>query len=78
RTTFSFYAIIFEPFVILALIYCAWLWMEKAKNLANARFLIIAIYVVILLNFLYFLPLFRAEIITYEAWNARMWLPSWI
>ena len=78
RTTFSFYAIIFEPFLILALIYCAWLWMEKAKNLANARFLIIAIYVVILLNFLYFLPLFRAEIITYEAWNARMWLPSWI
>ena len=78
RTTFSFYAIIFEPFVILALIYCAWLWVEKAKNPANARFLIIAIYVVILLNFLYFLPLFRAEIITYEAWDARMWLPSWI
>lgn len=78
RTVFSFYAIIFEPFVILAITYCAWLWLEKAQNTLNARYWIIGIYIVILLNFLYFLPIYRAEIITYDAWNARMWLPSWI
>jgi len=29
-------------------------------------------------NFLYFLPVFVGDVITYDAWYARMWLPSWI
>lgn len=78
RTVFSFYAIVFEPFLILALIYCAWLWFERAKNkniaLASMGLLLIAI----ALNFIYFIPLYTAEIITYDSWRQHMWLPSWI
>jgi dolichyl-phosphate-mannose-protein mannosyltransferase len=78
RTVFSFYAIVFEPFLILALTYCAWLWLEKAKNKRVAISLISVIFIAIALNFIYFIPLYTAEIITYDAWRQHMWLPSWI
>jgi dolichyl-phosphate-mannose--protein O-mannosyl transferase len=78
RTVFSFYAIVFEPFLILALTYCAWLWLEKAKNRRVAITLISVLVIAIALNFIYFIPLYTAEIITYDAWRQHMWLPSWI
>jgi dolichyl-phosphate-mannose--protein O-mannosyl transferase len=78
RTVFSFYAIVFEPFLILALTYCAWLWLEKAKNRRVAITLISVLLIAIALNFIYFIPLYTAEIITYDAWRQHMWLPSWI
>ena len=33
---------------------------------------------VIILNFLYFFPLFTGGIISYDHWSSMMWLPSWI
>jgi len=78
RTVFSFYAIVFEPFLILALTYCAWLWFEKAKNSRVAMSLMAALLIVIALNFIYFMPLYTADVITYDAWRQHMWLPSWI
>ncbi len=78
RTVFSFYAIVFEPFLILALTYCAWLWFEKAKNSRVAISLMAALLIVIALNFIYFMPLYTADVITYDAWRQHMWLPSWI
>jgi len=78
RTVFSFYAIVFEPFLILALTYCAWLWLEKAKNKRLAISLIAALTIAVALNFIYFMPLYTADVITYDAWRQHMWLPSWI
>jgi len=78
RTVFSFYAIVFEPFLILALTYGAWLWFEKAINKRVAVSLMACLLIVIALNFIYFIPLYTAEVITYDAWRQHMWLPSWI
>jgi dolichyl-phosphate-mannose--protein O-mannosyl transferase len=78
RTVFSFYAIVFEPFLILAIIYCAYLALIHFKNSRNTHIFIVAIGVAIFINFIYFLPLFTADVITYDSWQARMWLPSWI
>ena len=78
RTVFSFYAIVFEPFLILAIIYCAYVALLHFKNSRNTYIFIGAIGAAIFLNFIYFLPLFTGDVITYEAWQARMWLPSWI
>jgi dolichyl-phosphate-mannose--protein O-mannosyl transferase len=78
RTVFSFYAIVFEPFLILALTYCAWLWFERAINKRVALSLMACLLIVIALNFIYFIPLYTAEVITYDAWRQHMWLPSWI
>ena len=78
RTVFSFYAIVFEPFLILALIYCAWLWFERAKNKKVAISVMSALFIAIALNFIYFMPLYTADVITYDSWRQHMWLPSWI
>ena len=78
RTVFSFYAIVFEPFLILALVYCAKLFIDRSKNPANAQVIILGFVAVVFLNFIYFLPLYLGEVITYAQWHMRMWFPSWI
>ena len=72
RTMFSFYAIAFEPFILLTLVFVL------SKILKNQRKILIAIGAVVLVNFLYFLPIFLGIPITYNSWHDRMWLPSWI
>ena len=76
RTVFTFYAIAFLPFLILALTYCAQLLLTRYGR--NGQIAIAAIFLLIFANFLYFLPLYMGDVITYEAWRARMWFPSWI
>ena len=78
RTTFSFYAIVFEPFLVLAIIYCAKLFIDKSKNPANAQVIILGFVAVVFLNFVFFLPIYLGEVITYAQWQMRMWFVSWI
>ena len=78
RTVFSFYAIVFQPFLILAIIYCAYLLMLKFDNRQRAYLVMSLFGAAIVLNFIYFLPIFTGEVITYGSWRALMWLPSWI
>ena len=78
RTVFSFYAIVFEPFLILALIYCAKLFIDRSRNPADAQVIILGFVAVVFLNFVYFLPLYLGEVITYAQWHMRMWFTSWI
>ncbi|CAB5053628.1 unannotated protein [freshwater metagenome] len=78
RTVFTFYAVIFEPFVILALVYCAKLLLDSSLKPGVSQALVAAFVTVIFLNFIYFLPIFTGEVITYDAWLQRMWFTSWI
>ena len=78
RTVFSFYAIIFQPFLILAIIYCAYVALLHFKKSRNTYIFVGVVGIAICGNFIYFLPLFTGDVITYDAWQARMWLPSWI
>ena len=78
RTVFSFYAIVFEPFLILAIIYCIYVALLHFENKRNTYIIIGVIGFAIFANFIYFLPLFIGDVITYDSWQARMWLPSWI
>jgi dolichyl-phosphate-mannose--protein O-mannosyl transferase len=78
RTVFSFYAIVFEPFLILAIIYCAYVALMHFENKRNTYFVLSLIGLVIFINFFYFLPLYTGQVITYDSWQARMWLPSWV
>ena len=72
RTMFSFYAIAFEPFLLLTLVYL----LSKVPK--NRRKIALIFNVIILVNFLYFLPIFLGLPITYNSWSDRMWFPSWI
>jgi dolichyl-phosphate-mannose-protein mannosyltransferase len=72
RTVFSFYSIVFEPFIILVLTYLIGLLQQRYKSLIYGFFIAVA------LCFLYFLPIYIAQTITYGEWHARMWFSSWI
>ena len=83
RTVFSFYAIAFEPFLILALVYCARLFLTSQRKKSDRAYqigqLVLLVGVILIaLNFIYFLPLYTGQVITYDAWHAHMWLESWI
>lgn len=78
RTVFSFYAIVFEPFLILAILYCAYLAIMHFENTRNLYLIFGLFAMAIFINFIYFLPLYTGDVITYDSWQARMWLPSWV
>ena len=78
RTVFTFYAIIIEPFLILAIIYCAKLLLASGLKPVISQSIVGGVLALIVVCFLYFIPLFTGQIITYEDWNLRMWFESWI
>jgi len=78
RTAFSFYAIIFEPFMIVAIVYCAKLLLNSGLKPVVSQSIVGGTFALILQCFLFFIPLFTGQIITYEDWRLRMWFESWI
>jgi dolichyl-phosphate-mannose--protein O-mannosyl transferase len=78
RTVFTFYAIIIEPFLILAIVYCAKLLLASGLKPVVSQSIVGGILALIILCFLFFIPLFTGQVITYEDWNLRMWFHSWI
>ena len=78
RTVFSFYAIIIEPFLILAIVYCAKLVLDSGLKPAISQSIVGGAFTLIVLCFLFFLPLYTGQVITYEDWHLRMWFESWI
>ena len=81
RTMFSFYAIAFEPFLMLAIAYLCNELLSTSRNERELKLRKKAILVVLLLIaicFIYYLPLYLGQSISYSAWLAHMWLPSWI
>ncbi|MBI4941209.1 MAG: phospholipid carrier-dependent glycosyltransferase [Actinobacteria bacterium] len=82
RTIFSFYAVAFVPFVVLALTYVLGLMLgppdaaprrRLAGTLAAGSVVVLAA-----LAFAWFYPIYAAPIIPKNDWQDRMWLPSWI
>jgi dolichyl-phosphate-mannose--protein O-mannosyl transferase len=77
RTKFYYYALEFEPFLILAIILCLGLILGPASAGALRRSVgagIVGAYVlVVLIMFWYFYPLLAAEIISYQDWWSHIW-----
>lgn len=83
RTVFSFYAIVFEPFIILALVYCVRLFLTAQRRKSQRAYLfgevaVLIAFVALAANFIYFLPLYLGQVTTYSDWYAHMWFKSWI
>ena len=83
RTVFSFYAIVFEPFMILALVYCVRLFLTAQRRKSQRAYLfgeiaVLIAFVALAANFIYFLPLYLGQVTTYSDWYAHMWFKSWI
>jgi len=82
RTIFSFYAVAFVPFLVLAVTMCLGLVIggEDASQrrrqwgvAAAGAYVLLAI-----ANFAYLLPVISAQVIPYVDWAHRMWWRSWI
>ncbi|MGG5171996.1 dolichyl-phosphate-mannose--protein mannosyltransferase [Pseudarthrobacter sp. J1738] len=82
RTTFFFYAIAFEPFLVLAVCFVLGLLLGKRTDPVWRRrsgVLVVGILVAAaLLLSAYFYPIWTGETISYNDWHLRMWMPSWI
>jgi dolichyl-phosphate-mannose--protein O-mannosyl transferase len=78
RTMFSFYAIILVPFMILAIVYCAKLLLDSGLKPVVSQTIVGGLFALVLLCFIYFLPLYTGQTITYDQWKMRMWFDSWI
>jgi dolichyl-phosphate-mannose--protein O-mannosyl transferase len=82
RTMFFFYAVSFEPFLVLALVYCLGLVLGQRTDPPWRRrsglYLVTLFVVTAVIVSAFFYPVWTAETITYQDWRFRMWMPSWI
>jgi dolichyl-phosphate-mannose--protein O-mannosyl transferase len=88
RVMFYFYALPSEPFLVLAVVYVLGAVMTPRRPgdelllgfdrrtvgavLAGAYVILVA------LNFGYFYPIYTGQVIPFEAWQARMWVSTWV
>jgi dolichyl-phosphate-mannose--protein O-mannosyl transferase len=78
RTMFTFYAIIIAPFMVLAIVYCAKLLLDSGLKPVVSQVIVGGLFALVILCFIYFLPLYTGQTITYDQWKMRMWFDSWI
>ena len=82
RTKFYYYALEFEPFLIICIVLCLGLMIGPATAglLRRAAGSILAgIYVLaVLVLFWYFYPILAGKIIPYSDWLSHMWYRGWI
>ncbi|PYI37341.1 phospholipid carrier-dependent glycosyltransferase [Arthrobacter psychrolactophilus] len=82
RTIFFFYAIAYEPFMILALVMALGMIMGKLGDPPWRRAqgaTVVGIFLVLTVALsAFFYPIWAAEMITQDYWRQHMWLPSWI
>ncbi len=82
RTMFYFYAVSFEPFLVLALVYCLGLVLGRTTDPPWRRrsglYLVVLFVAGVVLLSAFFYPVWAAETIPYQQWRFRMWMPSWI
>jgi dolichyl-phosphate-mannose--protein O-mannosyl transferase len=81
RTIFTFYAIAFEPWLILCLTYVFGLAIgppgaDRDRRMAGTV-LVTSLLVLIVLISAFFWPLWTGEVIDNSQWRWRIWLPGW-
>ncbi len=83
RTQFYFYAVSFEPFLVLSITLCLGLLIGPARGTSTGRRTLGAslagVYLLgVLVNFTYLYPVLAAQVIPYSQWLDRMWYHGWI
>jgi dolichyl-phosphate-mannose-protein mannosyltransferase len=82
RTIYTFYAVAFEPWVVLAVVFAIGLWLgrrEQDPQRWRRRWFVVGGYLLLTLAlFAFFHPVYVGDVIPYEQWRWRMWFPSWI
>jgi dolichyl-phosphate-mannose-protein mannosyltransferase len=79
RIVYFFYAVAFDPFLVLAITLClGWLVRSARGRWRRAVRALTGVYlVVVLADFAFMYPVLTAARLSEGAWLARMWLPGW-
>ncbi len=82
RPIFLFYGIAFLPFMVLAITLVMGLLIGPSRLPSARRTTGVVVsgsfFVLVLINFAYFYPIFSYEVIPRSAWLDRMWFQRWI
>jgi dolichyl-phosphate-mannose--protein O-mannosyl transferase len=80
RTVFQFYAVSFQPYMILALVLVQQIIYRSilTRSKVVAKLFLVGFFALALLLSLFFLPVNLGIYLSFELWQLRMWLPSWI
>ncbi|WP_328823369.1 dolichyl-phosphate-mannose--protein mannosyltransferase [Metallococcus carri] len=82
RTIFTFYSVAFSPYVVLGVVFvCGLVLGSRSASRARRRVGTIAVGVfttAAVAMFIFFWPIYTAQLIPYSHWQWRMWFPSWI
>jgi dolichyl-phosphate-mannose-protein mannosyltransferase len=82
RTEFFFYALEFEPFLIISITLCLGLIIGSSRASTTRRTVGAAVagaYLLgVLLNFAYLYPIIAGQVIPYTSWLSHMWYHGWI
>lgn len=82
RTIFTFYSIVFTPWVVLTLVYAMTLALERTEQRPVARARVKVGLTVLLTTIgavsVFFYPIWTAWQVPYWFWRLHMWLPTWI
>jgi dolichyl-phosphate-mannose--protein O-mannosyl transferase len=82
RPIFSFYAVVTIPFLVLAitLLMGRLLGTSSAPTPRRTAGVIVAgaFFMLVLLNFAWFWPIYTDQLLTHHEWVNRMWFTHWI
>jgi len=81
RTKFYYYALEFEPFLIICIVLCLGLILGAASSRLHRAIgsVVVGLYVLAVLGvFLYFYPILSGKVILYSDWLRHMWYSGWI
>ncbi|HTW01294.1 MAG TPA: phospholipid carrier-dependent glycosyltransferase [Streptosporangiaceae bacterium] len=82
RTEFYFYAVVFDPFLVIGIVLCLGLIIGPARAAPARRglgaILSGAYLLAVLWDFWYMYPVLAAQVVPYSSWLSRMWYHGWI
>ncbi len=83
RTIFTFYTVIYVPFVVMAIALTIMKLLQSSRkgSIRRQHWVIglIALYLIaVIAAAWWFYPIWTGEVIPYDQWKLRMWMPTWI
>jgi dolichyl-phosphate-mannose--protein O-mannosyl transferase len=82
RTIFTFYVVVFVPFVVMAVAMTLGAMLGPADATPSRRrwgaWSVTGLVLLMVAAGWWFYPVWTAETIPYEAWRLRMWFSAWV
>lgn len=82
RTIFTFYTVVYAPFVVMALAMSMGAMLGPAdaseKRRARGAFAVGTLLVLIVIAAWWFYPVWTGQVMPYDQWQLRMWMPTWV